>query len=188
MGHKHCLCLCPPLRLRGRTGVLRHREGYLLATLLRVSPSASSTCSVGFMYEAYPNAEVRCLRVLLRNGLLSLLPRLASFEEGLGRIMFVAGALEHERPFLGPLYRFISVHPKESIRRIPQYVKFILRYFFQSDYEPETLSMQFEIDGSRLHAPGGCSGQRTTHRDWRVVPGRQQFRKSGSLDVDLLLP
>ena len=25
-----------------------------------------------------------------------------TFEEGLGRIMFVAGALEHERPFLGP--------------------------------------------------------------------------------------
>ena len=29
--------------------------------------------------------------------------RTAAFEEGLGRIMFVAGALEHERPFLGPL-------------------------------------------------------------------------------------
>ena len=28
------------------------------------------------------------------------------FEEGLGRIMFVAGSLEHERPFLGPLYKF----------------------------------------------------------------------------------
>ena len=27
---------------------------------------------------------------------------MASFEEGLGRIRFVAGALEHERPFLGP--------------------------------------------------------------------------------------
>ena len=28
---------------------------------------------------------------------------MASFEEGLARIMFAAGALEHERPFLGPL-------------------------------------------------------------------------------------
>ena len=50
------------------------------------------------------------------------------FEEGLGCIMFVAGALEHERPFLGPLYRFISIHPRDSTRRIPPYVKFILRY------------------------------------------------------------
>ena len=31
---------------------------------------------------------------------------MGTFEEGLGRIMFVAGALEHERPFLAPLYKF----------------------------------------------------------------------------------
>ena len=42
--------------------------------------------------------------------------------------MFVAGALEHERPFLGPLCRFISIHPRDSTRRIPPYVKFMLRY------------------------------------------------------------
>ena len=53
---------------------------------------------------------------------------MASFEEGLGRIMFVAGALEHERPFLGPLYKFISIHPREATRMIPPYVKFMLRY------------------------------------------------------------
>ena len=33
-----------------------------------------------------------------------------TFEEGLGRIMFVAGALEHERPFLGPLHKFLTLH------------------------------------------------------------------------------
>ena len=49
---------------------------------------------------------------------------MASFEEGLGRIMFAAGALEHERPFLGNLYRFISVHPRDSTRTIPPFVKF----------------------------------------------------------------
>ena len=52
---------------------------------------------------------------------------MASFEEGQGRIMFVAGALEHERSFLGSLYRFISIHPRDSVRRIPPYVKIILR-------------------------------------------------------------
>ena len=41
MGQKHCLCLCPPLRLRGRTGVFRGREGYLLAARPRALPSAS---------------------------------------------------------------------------------------------------------------------------------------------------
>ena len=53
---------------------------------------------------------------------------MASFKEGLGRIMFVARALEHERPFLGPLKRFISIHPRDSTRKVPPYVKFILRY------------------------------------------------------------
>ena len=44
---------------------------------------------------------------------------MSRFEEGLGRIMFVAGALEYEKPFLGPLYRFLSLHPRGSIRRSP---------------------------------------------------------------------
>ena len=50
------------------------------------------------------------------------------FEEGLGRIMFVVGALELERPFLGPLYRFMSLHPRSSVRKVPSYVRFFLRY------------------------------------------------------------
>ena len=50
------------------------------------------------------------------------------FEEGLGRIMFVAGALELERPFLGPLYKFVVLHPRESMRRVPLFVSFILHF------------------------------------------------------------
>ena len=53
---------------------------------------------------------------------------MGTFEEGLGRIMFVAGALEHERPFLAPLYKFLTTHPRDSIRRVPPYVSFILKY------------------------------------------------------------
>ena len=52
----------------------------------------------------------------------------SNFEEGLGRIMYVLGALEFERPFLGPLYRFLTLHPRGSVRRVPSYVSFILRY------------------------------------------------------------
>ena len=50
------------------------------------------------------------------------------FEEGLGGVMFVAGALEYERPFLGPLHRFMSLHPRNSIRLVPAYVKFFLSH------------------------------------------------------------
>ena len=52
----------------------------------------------------------------------------STFEEGLGRVMFVAGALEYERPFLGPLHRFMSLHPRNSVRLVPAYVKFFLSH------------------------------------------------------------
>ena len=45
-----------------------------------------------------------------------------SFEEGLGRVRFVAGALEYERPFLCPLHRFMSLHPRDSLQTVPAYV------------------------------------------------------------------
>ena len=50
------------------------------------------------------------------------------FEEALGRIMYVAGALDYERPFLRPLYRLLALHPRNSTRRVPSYVAFILSY------------------------------------------------------------
>ena len=42
--------------------------------------------------------------------------------------MFVTGALELERPFLGPLYKFIVLHPRDSMRRVPSFVSFILHF------------------------------------------------------------
>ena len=53
----------------------------------------------------------------------------STFEEGLGRVMYVAGAPEYERLFLGPLYRFMSLHPRNSVRFVPAYVKFFLSHF-----------------------------------------------------------
>ena len=41
---------------------------------------------------------------------------MAKFEEGLGRVMFVTGALEHERPFVAPLYKFMISHPRHMCR------------------------------------------------------------------------
>ena len=58
----------------------------------------------------------------------SLTVHMGSFEEGLGRTMFVAGALEHERPSLAPLYKFLTMHPRDTIRRVPPYVSFIMKY------------------------------------------------------------
>ena len=60
-----------------------------------------------------------------------------SFEEGLGRVIFVAGALEYERPFLGPLYRFMSLHPGDSVQGVPAYVSFFLRHLSQQQQQPQ---------------------------------------------------
>ena len=53
---------------------------------------------------------------------------MAAFEEGLGRVMYVAGALEHERPFLAPLHRFMTMHPRHSVQTVPPYVSFFLKF------------------------------------------------------------
>ena len=53
---------------------------------------------------------------------------LNSFEEELGRITYVAGALEYERPFLAPLNRFLTLHRRGTTSKVPSYVSFILRY------------------------------------------------------------
>ena len=50
------------------------------------------------------------------------------FEEGFGRVVYVAGALEFERLFVGPHYKFLTIHPRGSVRRVPPNVSFILKY------------------------------------------------------------
>ena len=52
----------------------------------------------------------------------------ATFEEGLSRLMYLVGALEHARPFLSPPDCFLSLHPKGVVRKVPAYVKYFLRY------------------------------------------------------------
>ena len=49
---------------------------------------------------------------------------MAKFEEGLGRVVHVTGALEHERPFTSPLYKFMIIHPRHSVQAAPSYVAF----------------------------------------------------------------
>ena len=62
-----------PLRLRGRAGVFRRREGDLLAAHLGRFPSSIVSSSLGFFYEAFPHSEVRRLWTILWCSPLSLL-------------------------------------------------------------------------------------------------------------------
>ena len=53
---------------------------------------------------------------------------MAKFEEGLGRVMHVASALEYERPFMAHLYKFMTTHRRRSVQAVPSYVTLFLRF------------------------------------------------------------
>ena len=54
------------------------------------------------------------------------------FEEALGRMVFATSALELLRPFLAPLYAFATSGPRDSVRPVPAYVSFFLRFSARS--------------------------------------------------------
>jgi len=53
---------------------------------------------------------------------------MADFVAALGRASFGFGALEYDRPFLGPLYAFAALHPPGAVRVVPMYVLLLLHY------------------------------------------------------------
>ena len=62
---------------------------------------------------------------------------ITSLEEVFGRVMYIAGPLGYERPFLGPPFRFMTLDPRNSVRLVPLHVKFT----------PKHLVPQLEVSG-----------------------------------------
>ena len=85
------------------------------------------------------------------------------FEEGLGRIMFVDGGL-------------MSLHPWSSVRRVPPYVRFFLRYLAErvsgSRHYNCAVSMESTTVAPRVYAQG--SSERTGIGGW--FPQRQDSK------------
>ena len=54
--------------------------------------------------------------------------RLGELREGLGRLQFVAGPLEHLRPFLGPLYAWASAGHRYARPRLPVMIRLVLEF------------------------------------------------------------
>ncbi len=50
------------------------------------------------------------------------------FASALGRLTFVAGALEYDRPFLAPLHTFAAASPRRGIRVLPVFVRVIAKF------------------------------------------------------------
>ena len=89
---------------------------------------------------------------------------MASFEEGLGRVMYVAGALEHERPFLAPLYKYMTIHPRHSVQVVPSYVSFFLRFLASQVEQKRHYScavQTFTASAAPRVDPGGQTGRLT---------------------------
>ncbi len=53
---------------------------------------------------------------------------ISELREGLGRLSFVAGALEFERPFLAPLFSYLSFYPDSVTRPLPIFVRVLLQF------------------------------------------------------------
>ena len=64
-----------------------------------------------------------------------------AFEEALGKIVFATSALELLRHFLSPLYAFATSGPTDSVRLVPAYAAFFLRFLSKSA-ERETQSVR----------------------------------------------
>ena len=108
-----------------------------------------------------------------------------NFEEGLGRIMYVAGALEFERPFLAPLYRYLNLHPRDSVRRVPAYVAFILRYLADQVEESRhsTCASELRPIETAPRVDAQASGGKTGVGGWWPV-----LDESGAGDANVWLP
>ena len=54
--------------------------------------------------------------------------RLGEMREGLGRLQFVAGPLDHLRPFLGPIYGWVAAAPRYTRPQMPLMIRLILEF------------------------------------------------------------
>ena len=97
-----------------------------------------------------------------------------AFEEALGRTVFATSALGLLRPFLAPLYAFATSGPRDSVRPVPPYVTFFLR-FFASAVERErhiqcAATLLQEERAPRVDAQ--ASDERTGVGGWLPAEGR----------------
>ena len=80
---------------------------------------------------------------------------MASFEEGLGRVMYVVSALECERPFLAPLYRFMTDASSWLVTQSACLCAFHLELHCRRSIRNAPLSLRFSSVESNVFPPSG---------------------------------
>ena len=86
-------------------------------------------------------------------------------------MMYVAGALLHERALFASLFHFVVMHPRGSVRKVPPYLSFFLRYLAPSQ-TVETLHLCRRTQISSAGAEGRRTGVRRTCGHRRVASVR----------------
>jgi len=98
---------------------------------------------------------------------------MSDFVAALGRASFGFGALEYDRPFLGPLYAFAALHPPEAVRVVPTYVLLLLHHLAgrlrARRAFPCAVHKQWRAEGPRLDAK--AEGAVATVAGWLPTPG-----------------
>ena len=109
-----------------------------------------------------------------------------NFEEGLGRLMYAAGALEYERPCLVPLYKFLNVHPRGSTRKLPSFVAFILRHLSNQVERERHLSCATRMLPTDTSPRVDTRVRETRTGNRRVATSSSHARSSRSLALTLV--
>ncbi len=98
------------------------------------------------------NWVVTWCRRLIRDGVVDV----REMREGLGRLAFVAGALEYERPFLAPLYAFLPRDTGNSLQVLPVYALLVLDCLAQRiarrRHYPSAIDRPCVLHGPRVDA------------------------------------
>ena len=103
---------------------------------------------------------VEWLRRVARDGITDV----CEFRAALGRLSFVAGALEWEKPFLAPLFSFASRHPRGGMHVVPLYVRVLTKFLsnrierrrsYPSAMARVAMGEAFRVDAK---AEGNCIG------------------------------
>ena len=168
---------------------------FVLCSLLGVPLSWPKTSGGGFeiLHRSHSigTSERRSQRFLrCREVAASDHVQMTNFEEGLGRVMNVVGALEHERPFLGPLYRRMVVHPRGSVQKLSGLVRMILRFLAdqveKNRHYPCAVEVRQAAGESRVDAQ--ASSTRTGIGGWLPVTddnGASRTRLSPWFSVEI---
>ncbi len=92
----------------------------------------------------------------------------ARLRSGLGRLCFVVGALEWERPFLAPLFAFVAKQPKWGHRALPLFVRLIAQYLASRialrRMYPSALARRRDLEPFRIDA--AADGERIGVGGW----------------------